>query len=167
MIKLRKTYEDIFYEIEGDDTDLKVIWSTNEANTNSICYPKFLNKCFPKALRYSDKQKEINNKIDSKEKIIIDKQLISYDASITQKSIEINKFKKDNLIDIDLNIEQLNFLSSENLKKLSKQELLSVRENVSLEMLWIQQAIQSRLQVNYYLKYNKYQSYFLNIFYFI
>ena len=160
MSKLRKTYEDIFYEIEGDDTDLKVIWSTNETNRNSICYPKFLNKSFPKASRFSDKKKEINNKNNSENKIVIDKQLMSYDASITQKSIETNNnnIKEDNLIDIDLNIEQLIFLSSENLKKLSKTELLSVRENVSLEMLWIQQAIQSRFQVNYF-----YDAIFINI----
>ena len=63
-----------------------------------------------------------------------------------KSSIEFQK-GGNNLTEIDLNTEQIKYLDIENLKKMSKTELVNLRESVSLEMLWIQQAIQSRLQV--------------------
>ena len=47
----------------------------------------------------------------------------------------------------DLDDEKIKFLQLDNLKSMEKNDLLSVRESVSLELLWIQQAIQSRVQV--------------------
>lgn len=68
-------------------------------------------------------------------------------------------FKDFNLID---DIEKINYLELDNLKKMSKNDLINVRESVSLEMLWIQQAIQSRIQVflNFFFKLF-YKNYFL------
>ncbi len=128
LLKLRNVYEEIFNEIEGPDSDVKVVW----LHETAICLPKFVSK------------KEIKPSSNN--------QVVKFtETTATSHGSTGNQMNEDKLFDIDLNIEQMNCLSSENLRKLSKSELLSVRENVSLEMLWIQQAIQSRVQVKKFL----------------
>lgn len=128
MQKVRNTFEEIFTEIEGVDSDVKIVWPLNES---SICHPKFVDK------------KKLNKTLIAKPSgnSSAHHQL----ANVVPSDMLANK--EDMLFDVDLNAEQMDYLSVDNLKKLSKSELLSVRENVSLEMLWIQQAIQSRMQV--------------------
>ena len=113
MKKIQRDFEEIFNEIEGDDSDVTINWPQDD----SIFHPRFIEK----------RQLQLN--------------------TLTNKPEKQQVTKLDKMFDVDLNIEQVNYLSTENLRTLSKQELLNVRENVSLEMLWIQQAIQSRLQV--------------------
>lgn len=119
MKKIQLTYEEIFNEIEGDDSDVTIKWPESDL----ICLPQFIDKKHLQVKTLTKPDKQIS-KIQN------------------EKNAELER-----MFDVDLNIEQVNYLSTENLKNLSKTELLSVRENVSLEMLWIQQAIQSRLQV--------------------
>lgn len=112
MIKVRNDYETIFNEIEGEDSDLRIVWPIENP---TICYPKFMSK-----------------------KDYLLKQSVLTKGSVMK--FVPNGSNSDN--------ENLNHLELENLKRLSKTDLISLRESVSLEMLWIQQAIQSRIQVN-------------------
>ncbi|RNA01079.1 hypothetical protein BpHYR1_051588 [Brachionus plicatilis] len=110
ILSVRKIYENIFKEIEGTDSDYRIIWPSENV---PICYPKFVSK----------KESQLLSKPRASVKI--------EDNQICMKSFQtIDDFEK------------INFLELENLKKMSKSDLISVRENVSLEMLWIQQAIQ-------------------------
>ncbi len=145
--KVRGDFEEIFDQIEGNDSDDAVIWPIEfSSSSSSICLPEFINK----------KQKKTQNNRDFlKKSLTINKTRNSVEKNTGQivkftplDKVDSNKNNSvDTLFNVDLNLEQMNYLSIENLKKLKKSELLSVRENVSLEMLWIQQAIQSRLQV--------------------
>lgn len=115
---MRKEYEKIFQEIEGNDSDCRIKWPSENV---PICYPKFVSK--------RDDQLSIISGVISNKK------------TENQKNMCIRDFQA-----ID-DFEKISFLELDNLKRLSKSDLISVRENVSLEMLWIQQAIQSRIQV--------------------
>jgi hypothetical protein len=158
MQKVRNTYEEIFNEIEGNDSDVKVAWPLGDSSSTP-CLPEFIDKQ-QKQTRISKSLLKARNFTET----LTNHQIIKFmppvidndkDSAAAQQTISNNNKNKSNkeeaLFDVDLNLEQMNYLSIENLKKLSKTELLSVRENVSLEMLWIQQAIQSRLQVCVYL----------------
>ena len=139
MLKVRECYEEIFKDIEGDQSDVYVQWPVNN-QMNALAYPKFVSKL---------KQK---------------KELVKFDnttnaENFIKKSIEFQK-GGDNLSDIDLNTEQIKFLDLDNLKQMSKSDLINLRESISLEMLWIQQAIQSRIQVLF-----KFKAYFIVLFF--
>ena len=136
MLKVRSDYESIFNEIEGQDSNEYISWPTHgDENLNSLAYPKFISK----------KSKE--NKSNEQNKLVkLNEEKNKSTNTFTKSSIEFQK-GGNNLTDIDLNTEQIKYLDIENLKKMSKTELINLRESVSLEMLWIQQAIQSRLQV--------------------
>ena len=77
------------------------------------------------------KQGKINNNFETKRHI--------------NKREEYQKIEKDS--NIALENEDLKYLDIGNLKNIPKSELINVRESISLELLWIQQAIQSRIQV--------------------
>lgn len=120
---MRKEYENIFQEIEGDDSECRITWSSDNV---PISYPKFISKK--------------------------DQQILSTSNVLSLKKTDIYKklcVKDFQAID---DFEKISFLELDNLKRLSKSDLISVRENVSLEMLWIKQAIQSRIQVIIYEK---------------
>ncbi len=120
MLNIRDEYRKIFNEIEGDDSDVKLVWPNENM---PICYPKFVSK--------KDKQSTYTT--------------VSLLKIADKKPNSNPSIPKDfNLID---DIEKINYLELDNLKRMSKTDLISVRESVSLEMLWIQQAIQSRIQV--------------------
>jgi hypothetical protein len=68
-----------------------------------------------------------------------EKKLETNAENLIEKNKEVSKLEVDDV--------QLDYLKSENLKKLHANELVDLKENVSLEILWIQQAIQSRIQV--------------------
>ena len=112
MTKLRNEFEEIFLDIEGPDTDDKIVWG------KKISYPKFESK----------KLREKN-----------EKKLETNAAKLIEKNKEISQLEVEDI--------QLDYLKSENLKKLNPNELVDLKDNVSLEILWIQQAIQSRIQV--------------------
>ncbi len=161
MEKVKTTYEQIFNEIEGEETDTQIEWP-NE-NKNLLCYPKFISK----KQKLSNLKNEIksnknknfqNNKFEQDSSKPIIKYVLPMNSnsdiqneknSFIRNSLEF-KINDNNQIDMELNAEQLNFLEIENLKKLSKTELVKIRESMSLELLWIQQAIQSRMQVSFY-----------------
>jgi len=65
------------------------------------------------------------------------------------QTVTINSAKRSPSTASNLGIEadQLDYFKVDNLKKLNPQELEAARENISFELLWIQQAIESR--VNY------------------
>lgn len=141
LLKLRNVYEEIFNEMEGPETDVKVVWPDD----TSICLPKFVSKKEPK----SGNNNQVVKFVAAENNVTNEATKTVQQPSPAGESKSNNVVKsEDTMFDVDLNIDQMNFLSSENLRTLSKAELLSVRENVSLEMLWIQQAIQSRVQVN-------------------
>jgi hypothetical protein len=68
-----------------------------------------------------------------------EKKLETNTENLIEKNKEVSKLEVDDV--------QLDYLKSENLNKLDANELVDLKENVSLEILWIQQAIQSRIQV--------------------
>ena len=153
MFNVREMYEDIFKEIEGEQSELEVVWPKD-----ILCYPQFVSKKQAKKLqeqKVDDKTFICPKKVETISKGEIMK-FIPNEASLEEeanskilpaKSIEFKSTDPHN----ELNVEQMNFLEIENLKKLPKNELVNVRENVSLEMLWINQAIQSRVQVSFIL----------------
>ena len=109
---------------EFEDIVLEIEGSESDSqivwpNEKKICYPQFYSKSKLKA-----KQQQNSTK------------LLLDDCS-----------KNDNLKDIGDDLKQLDYLKSENIKKLESGELVDLKENLSLEILWIQQAIQSRIQV--------------------
>ncbi len=137
MLKVRKSYEDIFNDIEGEESEVYVAWPSNsDSHLSVLNYPRFLSK----------KEKQNESKLVKLEQKKEEKKTNAF----IKNSIEFQKGGQ-NLTDIDLNSEQIKFLDIENLKQMSKTDLISLRESISLEMLWIQQAIQSRLQVSFYL----------------
>lgn len=73
----------------------------------------------------------------------------SFELSNQTSQIAKTNDQMEHLNFADLDEEKLKYLELDNLKKMSKSDLISVRESISLEMLWIQQAIQSRIQVKY------------------
>jgi len=142
MKKVRNLYEEIFDELEGGNADCQVVWPSE----STLCYPKHVSK----------KQLKKESKIDDKTFVCPKKSETTSQGTIMKfVPNEINEEKsivKTSDVDklnphAELDMEQIKFLEIENLKNLSKNELVSVRENVSLEILWIQQAIQSRVQV--------------------
>ena len=132
MLKVRSTYEDIFNEIEREESEVYVRWPNKDPYLSVLSYPRFMSK----------KHKEKESKIVKYEEKREEKKTNAF----IKNSIEFQK-GGDNLTDIDLNLEQIKFLDIENLKQMSKTDLINLRESISLEMLWIQQAIQSRIQV--------------------
>ena len=152
MKDVQKQYEDIFNEIEGDDSDLLVVWP-NDKKPSILCYPKFVSKnriknASKNRSKIDDKTFTCSKKCETISKGSIMK--FVPDAMNEPTSIEFQN--KKNILpsnfNNDLNLDQMNFLEVDNLKALSKSDLISVRESVSLEMLWMQQAIQSRVQVS-------------------
>ena len=143
MRKVRKLYEEIFQELEGDDAECKVVWPSD----TKMCYPKHVpKKESKKESKIDDKtficsKKDENTSQGTVMKFVPDK--ILEEKTIVKSVVTVKPNPHD-----DLDVEQMKFLEIENLKNLPKNELISVRENVSLEMLWIQQAIQSRVQVS-------------------
>lgn len=147
MQKVRAQYEDIFKEIEGDDTDLLVVWP----NDFSLCYPKFVSK------KQAANSKPVNSKASSK--LVDDRtftcsnnenegsSVMKFVPDHKKNEIKTIRFHDENYVNAGINKEQLNYLELDNLKKMPKNELINIRESVSLELLWIQQAIQSRVQV--------------------
>lgn len=136
MIKLRSEYEKIFHDIEGENGDTRVVWPIDEPKSPShkpvLCYPKFI-----PAKQAQTKPSELNHSTE----------LIKFTggSSSSQAGNDLKQLK----IDIkDLDEESVKFFQLDNLKKMSHDELLNVRESISLELLWIQQAIQSRVQVS-------------------
>ena len=193
MRKLKNFYENIFYEIEGQDTDTKILWQKD----NELCVPKFTSKKQYKYLtcKTNNSNNSTNNsgisepnnslKLNSTEIMPNDMAIIDSPSQRTnlnneiieitkqiesqnEKEIEKNRQKATQLIDncdvlsvinsekrcasqasnLDIDTEQLDFLRFDNLKNLSVNELESARENVSFELLWIQQAIESRMNVS-------------------
>ncbi len=71
---------------------------------------------------------------------------VAKNPPIFAKSVIDNKQKAALSFEVD---ETLNYLTHENIEKLNKSSLKDLKETVSLELLWIQQAIQSRLQVSF------------------
>jgi hypothetical protein len=171
LLKVRELYEQIFDEIEGerDDADLRVYWPKQD----SICYPKFVTiKEFHRLKQQNLKETENTSKIEDEEKLIL-KSLKTNNQVITKSSVMkfvperedqndqeslkqtglnesdvLNTTKMNSLLSLNYeDIEKTSALDLNTLKRMPKTDLISVRENLSLEVLWIQQAIQSRIQV--------------------
>jgi hypothetical protein len=142
MKKVRTAYEEIFNCIEGDDSDVRIEWTDDK---NIATYPKFVPKKQPLS-GSTNKIRSINSK---NERVNTNSDLITTTTTTTTTTTiaTTSKHSLRNQSD-QLDIENLNYLELSNLKKMTKTELINLRENVSLEMLWIQQAIQSRMQVN-------------------
>ena len=142
MKKVRGLYEEIFNEIEGEDADCQVVWPSE----SKLCYPQHvLKKDLKKESKIDDKTFVCPKKSESPSQGTIMKFVpneINEEKSIAKSSGSIKSNPHT-----ELDIEQMKFLEIENLKNLPKNELVNVRENVSLEILWIQQAIHSRVQV--------------------
>lgn len=163
MLKVRNDYEKLFFEIEGPDSEAVIEWP--KPSSTLLCYPRFVSK-----KRSGNHQKtsgnEPNNGIAELKKVTnsptkentkparIEKHFspppctISNEIAVfggrTTKRFENSEKAK---FECDLDDEKIKFLQLDNLKSMEKNDLLSVRESVSLELLWIQQAIQSRVQV--------------------
>jgi hypothetical protein len=139
MLKLREYYEQIFEEIEGPDSDVQIKWAKD---AHVLTYPKFISK----KRSNSKKKKDEENRNES-----LVKYLPQNTIQTGAQRKEINRMEKLDInhdsLHQELDNEQLNYLELSNLKQLSKTELINVRESISLEMLWIHQAIQSRVQV--------------------
>jgi hypothetical protein len=154
MLKLRECYERIFDEIEGPESDVQIKWAKN---TQVLTYPKFISK---KASNVKQKKDE-ENQNDTLVKYIPQKKIES--TSKPKEKSKMNEVeRKHDSLHQELDNEQLSYLELSNLKRLPKTELINVRESISLEMLWIHQAIQSRLQVNVFHYLFKF---FLNLFF--
>jgi hypothetical protein len=154
MKKLRKDYEDIVLEIEGPDTDLKILWP----NEKKLCYPKFSSKkLITKTLKSSQLAENVINRDTHQNS---EMKISSFNQDLNKnefkkldlvKESELDVDTKDspqkNIFKLEVDEKHLDYLKDENLKKLDVDELGDLKENVSLEILWIQQAIQSRIQV--------------------
>lgn len=154
MKKLRKDYEDILVEVEGADTDTQVIWPSNtNSNEFKLCYPKFSSKkgknntsatnTHDNSPVLSSRSQTQSNKKDEN----CNNTTAATSAVETSENSNKTKTNKE-LLNLDIDEKQLNCLQTENLKRLNRGELVELKENVSLEILWIQQAIQSRIQVD-------------------
>ncbi len=146
MKKVRSAYEEIFKSIEGDDSDVKIEWNDNK---NLASYPKFVSKKQPligstNTLKNKQSKKEVAN-ANNNELITT---TTTTTTTTTIATTSKNSLRNQPTLNDQLDLENLNYLEMNNLKKMTKTELINLRENVSLEMLWIQQAIQSRMQVN-------------------
>lgn len=137
MIKVKDSYEQIFRQIEGDDSDVQVVWPDTAQAT--LSYPRF----HTKANKINDRTFNVNGTKRNKFPSVSTVRGGGQSTSALRSSSETPSFP-----DLD-NDAQLSYLKSEHLATLDKAELLGVRENVSLEMMWIHQAIQSRVQVNF------------------
>ena len=128
MNKLRNDFREIFLEVEGVDADLEIVWPEER----KICYPKFVSK-----------------KLKTKNEKKLEPPIVT-ESHVASSAVESeNLLKTETDYDDDM---KLQHLKSENLKNLQSKELADLKENVSLEILWIQQAIQSRIQVRLIVK---------------
>ena len=158
MQKVKAVYEEIFNEIEGNESDTCIVWSnsalsnsvlspngsvsnrsnlTSQEENTSICYPKFVSR---KSLGRSGTMGSVA-------------QTAQKDADVPKNINQTYCVKKDeakdkeNYGELGIDTSRLSFLEYENLKTLNKEELIKTRESVSLELLWIEQAIESRKHV--------------------
>ena len=174
MLKLRDVYEKIFDEIEGPDSEVCIVWPSEQTSA-ALGHPKFQSKKqfnrmneertktlandsnLPKSIKtkqqlitkgsimkFVPEQKAIENETIRNEASGSGSSSISTIQEKAKVNSEQNKLFNSFLSD---DLERLNSLEQRNLKMMSKNDLISVRENLSLEVLWIQQAIQSRVQV--------------------
>jgi hypothetical protein len=165
-MKIRKEYESIFKEIEENNADVEVVWPAG----NRLCYPKFEaikdNGRVAAQTQGADKTEQLNLSKDDTTIIStnLNKDLFN-DLQHNQDVIDDDEksHTKPNLLtatvgNTDTNMrkpsplsfeddETLRYLKHENISKLNKSSLNDLKETVSLEILWIQQAIQSRVQV--------------------
>ena len=147
MKKVRSAYEEIFNSIEGDDSDVRIEWANDK---NLASYPKFVPKKQPLVVQPIN---TIKSKPSKNEILNTNNELITTTTTTTTTTTIATTSKNSlrnqpTMLNDQLDLENLNYLELNNLKKMTKTELINLRENVSLEMLWIQQAIQSRMQVN-------------------
>jgi hypothetical protein len=163
MLKVRELYENVFNEIEGSDSDVRVVWPNDDLIP--LAYPKFLTKKEYERHRIEKpSEKSIlksmkNNQLITKgsimkfvpeEKDPVLHSDVKNDTQSDEKANSdcLNQIKSvfssnsDDKAKLDV-LEQLDFRS------MVKTDLINIRENLSLEVLWIQQAIQSRIQVNF------------------
>lgn len=144
MLKVRDEYEKIFYEIEGPNSDTKLEWPSKE---NTICLPKFVSK------RSAGREQITENNTSNKSSQLI-KDMKEVNSSTAAKSqdnelvLRTENKPSGGGVESEIDFEQIKYLQLENLKNMDKNELLSIREGISLELLWIEQAIQSRVQVS-------------------
>jgi hypothetical protein len=139
MNKVKSAYEQVFNSIEGDESDVNIEWCNDPSN--AISRPKFVPKNKPHSLTVANKLTQRKSANQS--------ELVTTTTTTTTTTVATTSSSQQNHLqnELDLDIEKLSYLELDNLKKMSKAELISLRENVSFEMLWIQQAIQSRMQV--------------------
>lgn len=168
MLKVRNDYEKLFLEIEGPDSEAVIEWP--KPSSTVLCYPRFVSKKRNGKSSHHHQKTSVNeppkNGIAELKKVTnsptkentkptrIEKHFsqpppcaISNEIAVfggTSKRFENSEKAK---FECDLDDEKIKFLQLDNLKSMEKNDLLSVRESVSLELLWIQQAIQSRVQV--------------------
>lgn len=140
MLKLRDEYEKIFEDIEGSNSDTKLEWPAFLNKPQVLCYPRFVSKREQRSSLKNQAQSLLKPNITQPSRNEQDERLIFNHAN-GEEFVTKSKF------DSDLDDEKIRFLQLDNLKNMSKNELLSIRESISLELLWIQQAIQSRVQV--------------------
>ena len=134
----------ILKEIEGDESDVVVQWPSD--CVSSVAYPKFVPK---KTLNTAALLVKHNNNKQRDNK--------QPNTAVVNTQVGTNKDTQLAKIDSGDHVRQIvssidtetaaGTLEIGDLKLMSKSELVSLKENISLEMLWIQQAIQSRIQV--------------------
>lgn len=170
MRKVRDDYEKLFYEIEGPNSEARVEWPIpNETSTSILCYPRFVSKKSgaissagslvhantndqglsnrkpsSNVLDYSSKK----SRTPEMAKTQATENLNKSSAATASNELEVFDDMEKARIEFKLDDAKVKSLQLANLKNMNKKELVSVREAVSFELLWIQQAIQSRVQVN-------------------
>lgn len=143
MLKVRAEYERIFTDIEGPNCDIHVEWPIKRDGLSVLVYPQFVSKkSFEQNSRKQAAAKLVNQEPQKEETTsAASSEIVKLDDARRFEDVERVK------LECDLEDEKVRFLQLENLENMEKSELLSIREGVSLELLWIQQAIQSRVQV--------------------
>ena len=121
---VRCEYEEIFKQVEGDFKQNYISWSNNK----SICYPTT----------------DIIPETPIGDPIEFESTLPSPHKSVSEISLQ-ESLTEPQIATMDI-IGDLSQLSLTHNYPASREELLKLREQLSLELLWVRQAIQSRLQ---------------------
>jgi hypothetical protein len=166
MLKVRELYENVFHEIEGEDSDVRVAWPNDTHSlAQPLAYPRFLTRKEFEQRHMTEKpgEKSIlksmkNNQLITKSSIMkfVPGEESGGHTLKTEQVTEPNlKTDPNNLSQIKSiftasssdDREKLDALEQVDFQSMAKTDLINIRENLSLEVLWIQQAIQSRIQV--------------------
>jgi hypothetical protein len=162
MLKVREQYEAIFDEIEGNvDLDVRILWPSSD---HPLGPPVFVSKRAAATIEQQRRLRQAERDTNNTNTLKGNNQLITKGSIMKFVPTEPVKDKKEAVKDEKnlsaatdnissevfasvLTTSEKDVLEKVDFGSMSKSELIGVRENLSLEVLWIQQAIQSRIQV--------------------